>query len=116
MVLISFFYPIEPLKSFIRYIVLDCLSINLITALSLQNKGALTTALSINLITALSLQNKGALTTALSINLITAPSLQNKGALTTAEAGTGGSKSTGPPSMADILKGLNTVKLRTVQR
>ena len=96
MVLISFFYPIEPLKSFIRYIVLDCLSINLITALSLQNKGALTTALS--------------------INLITAPSLQNKGALTTAEAGTGGSKSTGPPSMADILKGLNTVKLRTVQR
>ena len=91
-----FFYPIEPLKSFIRYIVLDCLSINLITALSLQNKGALTTALS--------------------INLITAPSLQNKGALTTAEAGTGGSKSTGPPSMADILKGLNTVKLRTVQR
>ena len=76
MVLISFFYPIEPLKSFIRYIVLDCHSINLITALSLQNKGALTTA----------------------------------------EAGTGGSKSTGPPSMADILKGLNTVKLRTVQR
>lgn len=41
---------------------------------------------------------------------------QNKGSLAATETGSGGCKPSGPPSMADVLKGLNSVKLRSVQR
>lgn len=42
--------------------------------------------------------------------------LKNKDSLSAGEIGNTGSTQSGPPSMADVLKGLSTVKLRAILR